>query len=166
MIGIYLATKSLFNRRIALLATLITGFTIWPIMLGRLATRPALLPLILSFSLWLGFEAWRSRAPWRWFLSGLLLGAAFYTYTPIRAIVFTLPIWAVAIVMHRRGRHLWPGTLLFLAAFTLIVYPLARYSLIHWQEVFDRTIGISVIDLTQSPRQIVATSGFIYCIVS
>ena len=127
-LGIFIVARSLFGQHIALLSALLSAFTVWPIMLGRLATRPALLPLFLAFSLWLGINAWRRASKWRWVLSGLVFGASFYTYTPIRVMWLVPLLWSVFILTIRRGRSLWPGALLFLAALAFTTAPLATFA--------------------------------------
>ncbi|HJN41334.1 MAG: glycosyltransferase family 39 protein [Anaerolineales bacterium] len=157
VLGIFLVARSLYARRIGLLAALISAFTVWPIMLGRLATRPALLPLFLTFSLWLGIEGWRRQSKWRWALSGLISGAAFYTYTPIRVMVLAPLLWAVLLFARGRGRRLWPGAALFLAALALAAAPFANLALKHSEEVFGRTTGVAVVSPDDSPQQILRT---------
>ena len=87
ILALFLATRAITNTRLALIASIISGFTVWPIMLGRLATRPALLPLALSITLWLVIEAYKKNNNKLWILSGLMLGICVYTYTPIRLLI-------------------------------------------------------------------------------
>lgn len=157
VLGIFLVARSLFKPRIGLIAALIAGFTVWPIMLGRLATRPALLPVFLTFGLWIGIESSKTKNSWRWILSGLVFGVAFYTYTPIRVIILALPVWAGILILVRQGQRLWPHAILFLAALVITVLPFANYALGNWDVVFGRTGGVSIITLTDSPHSIGAT---------
>ncbi|MDP7260298.1 MAG: glycosyltransferase family 39 protein, partial [Anaerolineales bacterium] len=157
VLGIFLVARSLYGRRIGLLTALISAFTVWPIMLGRLATRPALLPLFLAFSLWLGIEGWRRRSKWHWALSGLIFGAAFYTYTPIRVMLLAPLLWTVFLLARGRGRCLWPGAALFIAALALAAAPFANLALKHSEKVFGRSTGVAVISLDDSPQQVLRT---------
>ena len=156
-LGIFLVARTLFGQRIGMLSAIISAFTVWPIMLGRMATRPALLPLVLSFSLWLGIEAWARGGKWRWGLSGLVFGAAIYTYTPIR-IMFLAPLmWVAFLITNRRGRGLWPGAIYFSAALALASIPFANFALQHSEQVFGRTAGVAIISPGDSPQQIIRT---------
>ena len=157
VLGVYLTATSLFGRRVGLLAALIGGFTIWPIMLGRLATRPALLPFLLAYGLWFGIRAWQTRRLTHWAVSGLLFGVAFYSYTSIRLVILALPLWAAVVISSSKARRLWPGALLFLAILATVVFPLASYSAAHWEDVFGRASGLSVLSINDTPRQTVAT---------
>ena len=157
VLGIFLVACSLCARRIGLLAALISAFTVWPIMLSRLATRPALLPLFLAFSLWLGIEGWRRGSKWRWALSGLIFGAAFYTYTPIGVMLLVPLLWTALLLARGRGRRLWPGALLFLAALALAAAPFANLALKYEEQVFGRSTGLAIVSLDDSPQQILRT---------
>ena len=156
-LGVFLVARSLFGQRIGMLSAIISAFTVWPIMLGRMATRPALLPLFLSLSLWLGLEAWARSSKWRWALSGLIFGAALYTYTPIRLMFLAPLMWGAILIINRRGRGLWPGAILFVAALALASLPFANFAFRHTGEVFGRTTGVAIITLNDTPQQIIRT---------
>ena len=155
--GIFLVSHSLFGQRVALLTALIGGFTVWPIMLGRLATRPALLPLFLAFSLWMGITAWRRASHWRWVLSGIIFGAGLYTYTPIRVMLLVPILWSALILVNGSARRLYPGAAMFLIALALTCAPFANFALKHSDLVFGRSSGVAIISLDDSPNHILST---------
>lgn len=157
ILGVFLVGRSLFGKRIAMLSALISAFTVWPIMLGRLATRPALLPLFLAFGLWLGIEAWQRRSKWCWLLSGLIVGASFYTYTPIRVMLLAPLLWSVSLLTSRRDRGHLPGVALFLAALALATVPFANFALEHREQVFGRAAGVAVISKDNSLDYVIRT---------
>ena len=99
IIGLFGLTRKLFGTRAGLIAAFLFAFSVWAVMLGRLATRPALLPCVLSFAFWAGISAWQRRDARRWFVAGLLFGISLYTYTPIRVIIFILPLWMLVVLM-------------------------------------------------------------------
>ena len=156
-LGIFLVARSIFGQRIGMLSAIISAFTVWPIMLGRLATRPALLPLFLSFSLWLGIQAWARSSKWRWALSGLLFGVSLYTYTPIRLMFLAPLMWGAILIMNRRGRSLWPGAIFFLAALALASLPFANFALRHTEHVFGRAAGVAIVTPNDTAPQILRT---------
>ncbi|MFQ5408140.1 MAG: ArnT family glycosyltransferase [Anaerolineales bacterium] len=92
-VGVYLAARELFGRRAGLLAGFLCATTLWPAYLGRLGTRPVLLPSVLAFALFAAVRAWNGSRRW-WALAGVLFGLAHYTYSPN---VFILPAFGVTV---------------------------------------------------------------------
>ena len=84
-------------------------------------------------------------------------GASFYTYTPIRVMWLVPLLWSVYILTIRRGRSLWPGALLFLAALALTTAPLATFALQHRDQVLGRSAGLAVVSLDNSLQHIIRT---------
>jgi len=158
--GLYLAARALFGRRTGLLAAFIGAITIWPILLSRLGTRPALLPLLLSYGLWQGIRGWQT-GRWRhWLLSGVLWGTAFYTYTPIRVMPLAILLFAGFLIVKGDGRRLWPGALLFAVACAVCIAPLAIYTLYHPNEISTRLDQATVIKWDDDVKTILNTMSF------
>ncbi len=158
ILALFLATQAITGTRIALIASIISGFTVWPIMLGRLATRPALLPLALSITLWLIIEAYKRNNNKLWILSGLMLGICVYTYTPIRLLIIFILLCLSALFVAQIRRRILLGTTYFLLSFTIIVSPFVIYTANNQEQVLGRTAGVSVIDLTAEPSEILNTT--------
>jgi 4-amino-4-deoxy-L-arabinose transferase-like glycosyltransferase len=158
ILALFLATQAITGTRIALIASIISGFTVWPIMLGRLATRPALLPLALSITLWLIIEAYKRNNNKLWILSGLMLGICVYTYTPIRLLIIFILLCLSALFVAQTRRRIILGTTYFLLSFTIIVSPFVIYTANNQEQVLGRTAGVSVIDLTAEPSEILNTT--------
>lgn len=154
--GIYLVACTLFNRRIGLIAAFIGAVTFWPIMLDRLGTRPPLLPLFLSFSLWQGIRGWQTGRWWNWLFSGILWGVAFYTHLPIRVMPLALILFAGYLLLTKQTARLWPGAALFVIGCGACVLPLAIYGMNNFDVAFGRTTQVSIIDWNTGPREIVS----------
>ena len=147
VLGIFLTTQSITSTRIALIASIISGFTVWPIMLGRLATRPALLPFFLSITLWLAIEAYKRKNNKYWILSGLLLGICIYTYTPIRLLILFPVLCLPILIISRIRRRIMIGVVYFFLSFVITISPFIVYTINNQDQVLGRTTGVSIIDL-------------------
>ena len=153
ILAIFLAAKAIIGTRIALITSIIGGFTVWPIMLGRLATRPALLPFLLSLTLWLVIEAYNKKNNKYWILSGLLLGICFYTYTPIRLLIL-FPILCISTLLISQIRQrIMIGVVYFSLSFATIVSPFVIYTVNNQEQVLGRTTGVSIINFNDKPSE-------------
>ena len=153
VLGIFLTTQSITSTRIALIASIISGFTVWPIMLGRLATRPALLPFFLSITIWLAIEAYKRKNDKYWILSGLLLGICTYTYTPIRSLILFPILCLPTLLISRIRQKIMMGTVCFFLSFAITVSPFIVYTMNNQEQVLGRTTGVSIIDLNDEPSE-------------
>ena len=158
ILALFLATRAITNTRLALIASIISGFTVWPIMLGRLATRPALLPLALSITIWLVIEAYKKNNNKLWILSGLMLGICVYTYTPIRLLIIFPLLCLSALFVAQIRRRIILGTTYFFLSFAIIVSPFVIYTANNQEQVLGRTTGVSAIDLNDEPSAIFNTT--------
>ena len=149
IIGMFGFTRILFTTRAGLIAAFLCAFSVWAVMLGRLATRPALLPCVLSFALWAGISAWERRDAWRWFAAGLLFGVSLYTYTPIRVLIFIMPLWMAVILIHGSARRMWPGVLFAGFGFAAVALPLIVYGITHSEVLFGRAAGVLAINMDE-----------------
>ena len=158
ILALFLATKAITGTRIALIASIISGFTVWPIMLARLATRPALLPLALSITLWVVIEAYKRNNNKLWVLAGLMLGISVYTYTPIRLLIIFPLLCLSALFIRQIRRRILLSTTYFFLSFVIIVSPFVIYTANNQEQVLGRTTGVSVIDLNDEPSEILNTT--------
>ena len=158
ILALFLATRAITNTRLALIASIISGFTVWPIMLGRLATRPALLPLALSITIWLVIEAYKKNNNKLWILSGLMLGICVYTYTPIRLLIIFPLLCLSALFVAQIRRRIILGATYFFLSFAIIVSPFVIYTANNQEQVLGRTTGVSAIDLNDEPSAIFNTT--------
>lgn len=159
IIGLFGLTRILFATRAGLVAAFLCAFSVWAVMLGRLATRPALLPCVLAFALWAGIRVWQRGDAWRWFAAGVLSGVALYTYTPIRVIVLILPLLMVVVPIRGSARRMWPGALYGGVGFLVVAFPLIVYGTTHGEVLFGRAAGVLAVNLDGSPLAAVRMLG-------
>lgn len=147
IVGLFGLTRMLFGTRAGLIAAFLCAFSVWAVMLGRLATRPALLSCVLSFAFWAGISAWQRRDARRWFAAGVLFGVSLYTYTPIRVIICILPLWMLVVLMQGSARRMWPGGLYAGLGFSALALPLIVYGTTHGEVLFGRAAGVLAINM-------------------
>ncbi|MDI6756869.1 MAG: glycosyltransferase family 39 protein [Endomicrobiia bacterium] len=82
------ADDDLFAYRAALVAAFAMAFSRWHITFSRIAFQGILLPLVSSFAFYFLYRAFANRKTRDFAVSGVLLGAAFYTYLPSRFVPF------------------------------------------------------------------------------
>ncbi len=128
LLGIYLISNSLYGKRVGMLATLFAAFSTPMIVISRFGVPQVLFPLVLSLAVWAGLRAWKGSSLYYWPLSGALLGLAFYTYSPVRAVALIVPLLAVGSLLLIRTRRLLIGWTLFILAWGLIAGPLLIYN--------------------------------------
>ena len=153
ILAIFLAAQAIIGTRIALITSIIGGFTVWPIMLGRLATRPALLPFLLSLTLWLVIAAYKKKNNKYWILSGLLLGICFYTYTPIRLLILFPILCMSTLLISQIRQRIMIGVVYFSLSFATIVSPFVIYTVNNQEQVLGRTTGVSIINFSDKPSE-------------
>ena len=147
IIGLFGLTRKLFGTRAGLIAAFLCAFSVWAVMLGRLATRPALLPCVLSLAFWAGISAWQRRDARHWFAAGLLFSISLYTYTPIRVIIFILPLWMLVVLLQGSARRMWPGGLSAGLGFSALALPLIVYGTTHGEVLFGRAAGVLAVNM-------------------
>ena len=121
-----------WGRRAALFtaAALTVGF--WPLMMARLGLRAPTLPPLLAASALAydhAFTSTKRKTAWAaYLLSGLFLGAGFYTYMASRGmpVLYLAFLIALAITDRRKLRQVWAGTLVVVGTAVLVGLPVAR----------------------------------------
>ncbi len=115
-LAVYLLAREWFGWRVGLLAAALWAITLWPMHLGRVGLRAGLLPLLLALLFWLGTRAYRTpisrKRRWLWLATGLIYGAAFYTYlavrfTPVLLAAIAIGDWRLAIGNRRLAINHW-----------------------------------------------------------
>ena len=86
---------------------------------------------------------------WRWFAAGLLFGVSLYTYTPIRVLIFIMPLWMAVILIHGSARRMWPGVLFAGFGFAAVALPLIVYGITHSEVLFGRAAGVLAINMDE-----------------
>ncbi|MEW5985477.1 MAG: glycosyltransferase family 39 protein [Chloroflexota bacterium] len=132
----YHLARAWFGRPVGLLAAWLWATTVWPLHLGRIGFRAALLPAALALTFWLATLAYRRRQNGLWLAAGGSYGLTFYTYLAAR---FT-PVLLLALAVYwlvtdgrgkANGRPLRTGLLCFALGALLTLSPLAYLA---WQQ--------------------------------
>lgn len=147
--AVYVLGRSLFNRRVGLLAAAVAAGTLWAVALSRIGLRATTWPALGAASLALTAAAWRTRRPALLAASGALWGLCFYTYLAAR--LLPVPLLAAGVFWYSaerwRGRRpVWPGRelALFLVPLAAVAAPLAVYALREPQIYLGRVGQVSV----------------------
>ncbi|MCS6803044.1 MAG: glycosyltransferase family 39 protein [Chloroflexota bacterium] len=129
--ALYLAARELVGRLPALFAAAVFPFTLWHLVVSRVALRFAMLPLVECLAVWLLARGMRTGRRFDFALAGLLFAACLYTYTAARMLPLLLIVAAIGAVALRPAlmRQRWRAALLLplTAAFALL--PLGHYFL-------------------------------------
>jgi len=152
-----LLARSWFGRRVGLLAGAVLAVTMWHVHLSRVAFRAVTLPLCVALALWVGTRAWRRGTRRLWLLAGLLYGACFYTYLPVRFTPLVLAAWAAILALRGQAGRLWPGAVWFGLGAALALLPLAAYTVGHWEVVMGRPGAVSVFNPLINKGDLVGT---------
>jgi 4-amino-4-deoxy-L-arabinose transferase-like glycosyltransferase len=149
----YTLGRSLFNRRVGLLAMWICAVTFWTLALSRISFRAGLLPLVLGLALAWGWLAWKRRSLNLAIMGGLAYGLSFNTYTaarvtPVALLAFGLLqliryFKASSLTESSRRALLKIGGAFFITT-ALVVAPLGLYALRNPSQVFAREEQVSI----------------------
>ena len=123
LLVLYYLVKECFERRTALIATLLLAINPWHIHFSRIAFRAILLPCLFSLGLLLFVKSFKK--PTYLPLSGFVFGLSLYTYHSARVFV---PFFLLGLVVIF-WEHLWQnkketliGSILFLIIFIPLVF--------------------------------------------
>ncbi len=133
----YLWTREWWNRRTALVAALFMATGSWAVTMSRNGFRASMMPLMIALTAWLATLAYRRRR-WYWYvLTGISLGAGFYTYISFKfAPLVILILMIFSLWRHRRALTGFLKPLLAIFATTaIILVPMGIYGVSHPEEV-------------------------------
>lgn len=130
-----------FDRTIGLTAVAFQAASFWSLTTSRQALRSSLLPPLFAAAVFFYWRAvyeplqvaGRTHSPWRLMLSGLLIGATFYTYIPSRIlwIVFLAFLVYLAFVHREVMKRVWRPSLTAVLIGLLVAVPLFSYLMTH-----------------------------------
>ncbi len=136
--------REAFDPLTALLTAVGLSVGFWPLMISRLGLRAVTLPVLFIAAIHCLWRAaglsggdlpagTRSRAWLCYLLTGLLLGASFYTYMASRVlpVVLLLFLLYLALVHRQRARSTWRGILAALVVAVVVAAPLLLYLRAH-----------------------------------
>jgi len=141
--------RTLFSRRVGLIAAAVLAVTLWHVHLSRVGFRAVLLPLLSVLAAWQATHGVRTCRLGHWMAAGGLYGLSFYTYTASRFTPVALGAFGVYLLLVRR--RFWSGSVgrgVAIAAGTalLTVLPLAVVTVLHPAMVLGRPGQVSILD--------------------
>ena len=143
--------RSLYGRRVGLLAAAFVALSRWHVAISRVGLRFPFTPTFVALTLFFLFRAFRRNRRTDWLTCGLALGAGLHSYTAVRFVPLLLLVLAVAKALsdglqwlRRRGvdgepiprrwsertalsPRFWGHALLGAGASLLVFLPLLRY---------------------------------------
>jgi len=149
VLGLYLMTKEILDKKIALLSSFFLAISFWHINFSRIGFRAILIPFVLVFSFYFLFKGLKNRKIWDFIWAGIFFGLGFYTYIPFR--IAPLIILAILVLMWILKQKIpWKKIVLYFSIIFLIALPLATYFLYHPAEFMGRAGQVSVFNSEQS----------------
>ena len=126
ILGTYLFSKELFNRRIALISSFLVATSFWAIHFGRIAFRANMLPAILVFSFYFLFKGLRTKKWWDFAAGGAIFGLGMHSYISWRIAPIMLVFFVVFLILSRKNfiKDYWKSILIFLVASLIIAAPM------------------------------------------
>ncbi len=129
---VYLLGKEVGNKRVGMLALILTGIAYWPNTITRVALRFSLYPLFVAPTLFFMLRGLRTSNRNDFILAGLALGFGLHGYLPFRIVPLVVVVAFGLFLLHRSSKGIRQQTLLgliVLALISMIVFiPLLRYS--------------------------------------
>jgi len=172
VLGLYLLTKELFNRKIALLSSFFLAVSFWHTNFSRIGFRAILVPFLLCFSFYFLWRAFRKNSLLDYLWAGIFFGLGFYTYISFRAAVLLLGIVILLKMVDywRKNKpektdwswlwkkaylkdDWWKVDLSLLMIFILIL-PLGLYFISHPQDFLGRAGGVSIFNTAQPLKEL------------
>lgn len=150
----YLLGRRLFDRRIGVLAAVITSITVWPLNLSRVGFRAVAMPLFVALMVWAFWRGYefsttpddRGRSDWRWLgLAGVFAGLMLYTYLAARFAPLVFLIFIGYLAATRRPIP-WRGLLLFTVITCIVAAPLLGYFVAHRADAAQRVFQVSILN--------------------
>jgi 4-amino-4-deoxy-L-arabinose transferase-like glycosyltransferase len=129
---IYLLGKEYANRRVGLLAVLLTGLAYWPNVISRLGLRFPFYPLFVAPALFYMLRGLRRKSRNDFIWSGLALGIGLHGYTSFRIVPALIVVGFILFLLHKQTADARKRAVAGLSVITLISFvvfiPLLRYA--------------------------------------
>ncbi len=151
---VYLLGREIGDRRLGLLAMLLTAISFWATAISRVGLRFPLTPLFVAPVLYYLLRGFRGGRRNDFLLAGLFLGVGLYGYSTIRVlpVVLVVAIVWLAIPLRRAAQHafqskvglrrLLANSVLMFATTAVVFLPLYRYAVepntYFWYRSFSR----------------------------
>lgn len=157
VLGIYLCTKEIATRHVALWASFFMATGFWVVHFSRMAFRAELMVMFLVWTLFFAIRAVRTHDWWAYVGMGFALGAGMYTYIPFRFAPLLVGFLCMYELFsrwteHARIRETWNALyawrwLSAVGTAAVVVMPLLVYFIHNPVDAFLRAASISVFDL-------------------
>lgn len=148
VLGLYLLTRELFSRNVALLSGFFLAISFWHTNFSRIGFRAILVPFILVFGFYYLFRGFRTKRILNFIISGIFFGLGFYTYISYRFIVLLLPLvllcWFFTCKKEGETKKFLKFTLCCLLSIVIVGLPIAFYFIQNPQDFLGRAGDVSV----------------------
>jgi len=164
--GLFLLIRELFrfvlkdeNKvvLISLLSSFFMAVSFWHINFSRISFRAIMLPLILVFSFYFLFRAFRTQKIKHFILAGIIFGLGFYTYISFRLAIFLLAtvifLWLVAFLKKKEFKKTFLSVFLFFAVVFATALPIGLYFLKNPQYFSSRTDSVLIFSQPNPPKE-------------
>ena len=131
---VYLLALKMFDRKVALISTVLVAVTHIHIQFSRISPAASSLdPLLSALSVYLVYRAFQTRRLFDWALSGAVMGLALYFYVGARVLIGVLGCALVLLAIFRWKllRQNWRGLLLCGGAYLLVAAPMLLWAVTH-----------------------------------
>ncbi|MFC2063733.1 glycosyltransferase family 39 protein [Chloroflexota bacterium] len=128
---VYKLGREFGNRRVAILALILTGIAYWPNVISRVGLRFPLYPLFVAPVLFHLVRGLRSSNRNDFIWAGLFLGLGLHGYSPFRIVPFLVVLGVILFIIHKRSSGyrlqslVWLGLLAITSLFVFL--PLLSY---------------------------------------
>jgi 4-amino-4-deoxy-L-arabinose transferase-like glycosyltransferase len=148
--GVFLMTKEMFNKKVALLSSFFTAFSFWHINFSRIIFRAILVPFSLTFSFYFLFKGINNlKKNKKDFLSfaiaGIIFGLGFHTYIAFRLSVLLLAFFLIFFyVKSLHKKDFLKLSSVFLLFCFITALPIGVFFLNNFEYFMSRAGGVSV----------------------
>ena len=158
--------RTLFSRRVGLLASAVLAVTLWHVHLSRVGFRAILLPLFIALTAWQATVGCRvaggqrGRGARHRVAAGVFYGLSFYTYTAARFTPVALVVLGIYVLATKSTTRNTQYAIRSLSLATLVtVAPLTVYAIAHPAVVLGRPGQVSIFNPTINGGDLWGTLG-------
>lgn len=146
VLGIFLLTKEMFGRRMALIAAFLISVAFWSLVFSRMAFRANMLPFVLAFSFYFLWKGIRTHGYWPFIFGGIFFGLGMHTYIAFRIAPLILLVSVFVFTLNRKRflADFWKQIAVFVLFATIVASPILYTFYIHPEYIQSRTNNVSV----------------------
>ncbi len=143
-IFMYFLGKELGNRRVGMLAFLLSGIGYWPNVISRIGLRFTLYPAFTAPALYFFFKGIRRKNIFDFILSGIFVGIGLHGYSSYRVVPVLLILGIILYLMHHWNKPNFRFAITALVvtgiAALILFIPLLRYIMDQWNMFIFRAM--------------------------